>query len=202
MSKFYAIRKGRKIGIVNTWKECQDSIKGFKGAEFKSFISITDAIEYMSKDISTPTDYIKHEQDLLYVYVDGSYNKEEDIVGFGLVAVLNDKEYYTYFNGFKSHPYNSHRNVFGEVLGSIEGIEYAIRDGFEEVVIIYDYQGVEKWATKEWRANTPMTQTYVNYIDYTKNKINIKFKKVKAHTGNKYNELADKLAKKGAKINA
>ncbi|HHQ8780133.1 TPA: RNase H family protein, partial [Clostridioides difficile] len=29
-----------------------------------------------------------------------------------------------------------------------------------------------------------------------KNKLNVKFTKVKAHSGNKYNEEADKLAKK------
>ena len=36
-SKFYAVRKGRTSGIFRTWSECQASVKGFSGAEFKSF---------------------------------------------------------------------------------------------------------------------------------------------------------------------
>lgn len=197
MSKFYAVRNGRKIGIVNTWKECEESIKGFKGAEYKSFKLLKDAMNYLKEDVKD----ILEENDVLHIYVDGSYNSQQDIVGFGLIAVLNNKELYTYYNGFKGHPYNKHRNVFGEILGTIEGIEYAIRDGFDKIIICHDYQGIEKWANKEWKANTEMTQTYIKYIDYTKNKIDIKFKKIKAHSGNKYNEIADKLAKKGSKIN-
>ena len=34
---FYAVAKGKTIGIFNTWKECQNSINGFSGAKFKKF---------------------------------------------------------------------------------------------------------------------------------------------------------------------
>ena len=197
MSKFYAIRKGNKVGIVNTWKECQESTKGFKGAEFKSFTTLEDAIKYMKQDKNTPTEHIPN---VLYVYVDGSYNEPLDIVGYGLVAVINGKEIYRDFNGFKEHPHNKSRNVFGEILGAIEAIEFAMQNKYTEVTIAYDYKGIEYWATKEWKAQNEMTQTYVRYIDYVKNKIKINFLKIQAHTGNTFNELADELAKKGAKV--
>jgi ribonuclease HI len=38
-NKFYTVRKGRKPGVYPTWAECEDQVKGFKGAEFKSFAS-------------------------------------------------------------------------------------------------------------------------------------------------------------------
>ena len=43
MSKYYAVKKGRNIGIFNTWDECLESTKGFPGAIFKSFNSEEEA---------------------------------------------------------------------------------------------------------------------------------------------------------------
>lgn len=37
--KFYTVRKGRKPGVYSTWAECEAQVKGFPGAEFKSFAS-------------------------------------------------------------------------------------------------------------------------------------------------------------------
>ena len=45
--KWYAVRKGRKAGIFETWKECQAQVIGFPGAEFKSFLKEEDAQTYM-----------------------------------------------------------------------------------------------------------------------------------------------------------
>lgn len=36
-SKFYTVRKGHTPGVYTTWAECQEQVKGFSGAEFKSF---------------------------------------------------------------------------------------------------------------------------------------------------------------------
>jgi len=35
--KIYAVQKGKKTGIFNTWEECQKQINGFSGAIYKSF---------------------------------------------------------------------------------------------------------------------------------------------------------------------
>jgi len=52
------------------------------------------------------------------------------------------------------------------------------------------------WATGKWKAKTELTKKYKKLYDYYSKFIEINFSKVKAHTGNTYNELADKLAKK------
>ena len=36
--KFYAVKKGKETGIFNNWKDCLESITGFTGAKYKSFI--------------------------------------------------------------------------------------------------------------------------------------------------------------------
>jgi ribonuclease HI len=41
--KFYVVWKGRKTGIFTSWVECEQQVKGFVGAEFKSFGSRAEA---------------------------------------------------------------------------------------------------------------------------------------------------------------
>ncbi|EEU20935.1 ribonuclease H family protein [Lactobacillus mulieris] len=45
--KFYAVKKGRKIGIFRTWDECKEQVNGFSGAEYKSFSNILEASQYL-----------------------------------------------------------------------------------------------------------------------------------------------------------
>lgn len=35
--KYYVVWKGQQTGVFDSWNECQESIKGFNGARFKSF---------------------------------------------------------------------------------------------------------------------------------------------------------------------
>lgn len=46
-NKFYAVRVGRNTGIFNTWDECQKNVTGFKGAVYKSFLTIEEANDFL-----------------------------------------------------------------------------------------------------------------------------------------------------------
>ncbi len=35
--KVYAVRKGHKVGLFDTWEECKAAVDGFSGAEYKVF---------------------------------------------------------------------------------------------------------------------------------------------------------------------
>ncbi|MED9947073.1 MAG: RNase H family protein, partial [Peptacetobacter hiranonis] len=65
------------------------------------------------------------------------------------------------------------------------------------LVIYFDYQGIEKWCTGEWKANKKGTIEYRDFYNSIKDKLDVSFVKVAAHTGDKYNEMADQLAKDG-----
>ena len=51
-----------------------------------------------------------------------------------------------------------------------------------------------------WKTNNELTSSYSREFSSLKKNIDVKFIKVESHTGVKYNELADKLAKKGAGV--
>ena len=70
-------------------------------------------------------------------------------------------------------------------------------NGFQSVEIRYDYQGIEKWVTGEWRSKTELTGKYAASMREWGKSISIRFTKVAAHTNVTYNELADKMAKTG-----
>lgn len=47
---FYAVRKGRAIGVYSSWYECEMQVKKYSGAEHQSFDSLEEAIEYIEED--------------------------------------------------------------------------------------------------------------------------------------------------------
>ena len=89
----------------------------------------------------------------------------------------------------------SMRNVSGEILGAMAAVERAIELKLPEVTIYYDYMGIEMWAEGAWKRNRQGTIAYYDYMQSAKNKIRIKFVKVKGHSGVDGNEEADRLAK-------
>ena len=56
---------------------------------------------------------------------------------------------------------------------------------------------MEKWVTGAWKAKAEHTQKYAASMREWGKSIRIGFHKVAAHTNVKYNELADRMAKRG-----
>ncbi|ORX84678.1 hypothetical protein BCR32DRAFT_230304, partial [Anaeromyces robustus] len=46
--KYYAVKKGYKIGIFNDWNKCKKSVNGYKGSIFKGFLTLEKAKEYFN----------------------------------------------------------------------------------------------------------------------------------------------------------
>ena len=80
-------------------------------------------------------------------------------------------------------------------------MEFAKNNGYMQVCIYYDYEGIEKWANGSWKANKIKTQEYQKKVIQYRESMDIVFVKVLAHSGDVYNERADKLAKKAVGIN-
>lgn len=188
--KYYAVRIGRNPGIYHTWDECKRETVGFKGASFKKFSTREDAEAFINEIEEDKKE--SAEKDELVVYVDGSYRNSDKSHSYG-VYMFNDEEEYTYSKRFFKD--SDMRNVSGEIKGAMRAMEEAAELGKKKIYLHYDYEGIRSWALGFWKTNKEGTIYYKNFYDSIKDKLQVKFIKVEAHTGVKYNELVDKLAK-------
>lgn len=195
MSKFYAVKKGRQVGIFSSWGECEKQVKGYPGALYKSFVTKKEAEAYLDENSTTMID-----NDGLVAYVDGSYNQKNKQYGYGCVLLHGQQVVAKYYGKGDNPDYVTMRNVAGEIAGAQMAIKYAIEHQYPLVCIYYDYEGIEKWANHVWKANKPGTIAYQKFIEESRQNIQIAFMKVLAHSGDFYNEMADSLAKKAVGI--
>ena len=87
--KYYAVRVGRNVGIYTTWADCEAQVKGYSGAQYKSFPTKEEA-----------EDFVGHQT----VSVNQSSNTsrvEEEKAGISL------QEYFSH----SSPPQNKQRNI-------------------------------------------------------------------------------------------
>jgi ribonuclease HI len=188
--KFYAVRKGAKTGIFRTWEECRASVEGFSCAEYKSFPTLELAEEYMGKQGQEKN----CEDGYVPFYVDGSYNSATGEFSYGMVVLLEGQE--LGFNGkFHDAGLSSMRNVAGEIKGAEAAMRYAMEQGIPKIAIYHDYEGIAKWCLGLWKTNKEGTKAYKAFYDEAAGKIDIKFVKVTGHSGDTYNDMADRLAK-------
>lgn len=87
------------------------------------------------------------------------------------------------------------RNVAGEIMGAAQAMKTAKALGLKELTIYHDYEGIAKWCTGEWKTKKEWTKKYKAFYDEISQDITVSFQKVEAHSGNQYNDIADKLAK-------
>lgn len=184
--KYYAVKQGKIPGIYDNWDDCKKMVDGFSGAVYKSFQTLPEAEAFLKGTAQ--------ELPEVYAFVDGSYNIATKVYGYGGFLFHHGKKEVLQGSGSDGEM-ASMRNVSGEILGAMAAVEKAIELKLPEVVIFYDYMGIEMWATGKWKRNKQGTIAYFDYMQSVKSKIKVKFSKVKGHSGVEGNEEADRLAK-------
>lgn len=190
--KYYAVRSGRKTGVFENWNACKEQIHGYSGAVYKSFESYEDAHAFVEGQKKKNIEI--DDPNTVRAYVDGSYFKEEGKYSYGCVIIHDGKEVRLKGVG-TNEEYAAMRNVAGELLGAIEAVKWAHGNGHDSIIIYHDYEGIERWANGSWKANKEGTMEYVEFIKKYRKHIDIDFEKVAAHSGDFYNDEADRLAK-------
>ncbi len=197
--KVYAVKKGKITGVFKSWDECRASVDGYPGAEYKGFPTEKEAREYLSgikEEVADAFSEEKGEPGQLIAYVDGSFDAEIGKYAFGCVMIRPDGEIVRESGNGNNPESVALRNVTGEMLGAMFAVKWCDKNGYSAVRICYDYMGIEMWATGQWRAKNDLTRKYARFMQEHGRRLRITFQKIAAHTGNRYNEEADRLARK------
>ena len=145
---------------------------------------------------------------MIDVYVDGSYSTNDKSVTYGAAVLIIDDTPITCIRCRVLSPdLVKMRNVGGELAAAALGVNTAagmiVASGVNtaaNIKLYYDYTGIYEFVkpVNPWKAASPGVLMYVSTVHTTKKKypnVSVEYCKVKAHTGNKWNEVADAIAK-------
>lgn len=195
-SKYYAVKKGKKTGLFETWDECKAAVEGFSGPEYKSFLTKEEAEAYLN-DTNIYFERIKSDISDGYVvaYTDGSFCEDTNEYAYG-ICIFDDTLSEVNLCGTVSfEDFAGSRNISGEIIGVLTALDWAVSNGYEKIRIYHDLESIAKWASGEYSAKTPISQYYVRQLrERYEGIITYEFIKVPGHSNNPYNEKADGLA--------
>lgn len=194
MAKYYAVKAGRNPGVYTSWDKCKREVDGFKGAEYKSFKSRSEAEAYLGGAGGDTAAVEADTSSLMRAFIDGSYDNSRKIYSYGSVITWNGQKI-KLFGADSDTRFVDFRNVAGEIIAATRTLQFAVENNQPAIEIYYDYMGIEKWATREWKRNNELTRGYSDYVKSIESDIDIRFVKVKAHSGHAENDEVDELAK-------
>ena len=195
---YYAVKAGHVTGIFDNWDECQKATQGYSVPKFKKFATLSEAEAYIN-DMDIYADAVKNDisNGHIVAFCDGSFDNEKKRYSYGVLIIDKNFKEHEICGSSNNPKYLSSHNIIGEVLGAINAMDWAVSNGYDKLKIYHDYEGLSKWLTGEWDAKSVVASMFV-YIYTSKfaDLIHVTFEKVKGHSNNKYNDKADKLAKK------
>ena len=205
---YYVVKNGRKNGLFSTWKECHEQIHGFSGAVYKGFVNLDEAEAYLAGSEHKDSEGHNSEDEVLkginenemIAYVDGSNLGDGSAFSWGIVTFSNELGKVELSGMSDNENYIKHRNVAGELFASVHATKFAIKNKMKKITIYHDYVGIKHWALGEWKTNNSLSSYYKSFFEKARKEIDVDFVKVKGHSGDRFNEEADKLAKKALDI--
>lgn len=166
--KFYAVRRGKTVGIVGSWAECQEMIKGVSHAEFKGFNDEDQALDYLrtgntaQPEHSTAVVPRPDDGDSVNVYARGSYAGNRMDIG---VVLEGQSKRYMFFGELICTEYQNLRGFAGELVAVLIAAQLCKEIGFSKLNIVYSYDGVEKWVTGAWNVRGVLQNEYVSLMN-------------------------------------
>lgn len=208
-NNYYAVRIGKTPGIYKTWEDCKAQVIGYKGAIYKGFAEKQDAEDFLKGGLSASNTDAASDNDEnpqvepsvseITAYVDGSFSSGKSF-GCGCIILKDGEVIAEISKAYEDEELATMRNVAGEIKASELAMQYALDNGYTSLSIYHDYQGIASWCLGEWKTNKAGTIAYKQFYDDIKDKLKVHFIKVKGHSGDEYNEIADRLAKKALGI--
>ncbi|WP_324283017.1 viroplasmin family protein [Cyanobacterium aponinum UTEX 3222] len=131
--KYYVVWQGRKKGIFNTWKECEQQVINFSGARYKSYKTLLEAESAFNSQGNTTVKSLQNSRNLNKlsqekltsssiiidsICVDASCLGNPGIVEYRGVDTKTHEEI------FHKSPMNNGTNNLGEFLAIVHGLAY------------------------------------------------------------------------------
>jgi ribonuclease HI len=161
--KYYVVWKGRRTGIFTSWAECEAQVKGFIGAEFKSFASRAEAETafqsrydaYKGKPATLGNwKTASQPPHLPSLCVDAACSGAPGPVEYQGI-ILNTGE-----RLFHAGPFKDGTNNVGEFLAIVHALTWLAKHG-QEMPVYSDSESAIAWVYNG-RANTKLIRTLAN----------------------------------------
>ncbi|BBM88995.1 hypothetical protein COTS27_00682 [Spirochaetota bacterium] len=172
--------------------------------------AITDAAPYIPRVLSPkslPPKLFLSSKYHWTMYTDGSSIKNIPYIAWGWSLVRDEKTLMGEIVDFK--PKSQSTNIEAELNAALSAANYAknliqtshqyasehhlAETAASHITICYDYLGIEKWATAEWKAKTPISHHYQTSIKPLLGYV--QFKKIRSHGADHWNDRIDKLVR-------
>jgi ribonuclease HI len=211
--KYYAVVRGRKPGIYNTWfgpGGAEEQVRGFAGAVFKGFATLDEARQWQESPAAVTRNGSRRERTdrspevsaplpgRIVVYTDGGCEGNPGPGGYGAVILAGESRS-EIAEGFRLTTNNRM-----ELMACIAALETLPVPA--DVILYSDSRyvvnGISKGWARKWRANGWMrTKTeaarncdlWSRLLDLCE-KHRVRFVWVHGHAGNRENERCDQLA--------
>ncbi|MEM7085865.1 MAG: ribonuclease H family protein [Bacteroidota bacterium] len=167
--KFYVVWYGNPAGIFGSWKECQRSIKGVSGAQYKSFPTFAEAKVAYNKEYSdykgknTKKKTLSKEQldkigdpNLYSIAVDAASSGNPGKMEYRGVDTQTHKQL------FHQGPFNHGTNNIGEFLALVHGLAF-LKQKKSDRMLYTDSKIAMGWVKKK-KCNTKLVKSKKNAI--------------------------------------
>lgn len=205
--KFYGVRVGRKVGVYETWKECQKQTVHFSGAEFKSFPTREEAEEWVyPRESESSSDEQDLEQDAIKVYTDGACSNNGTPYAKAGIGVFFTEGDPRNFAGLVRGKQTNNVAEIKAIIKAFQILKKEINRG-EYVIIhsdsMYAIRAAGEYGQRQekggWKKEIPNKDLVRKIYELFQGRDNVKFRYVPAHTGGADpdsvgNEGADRMA--------
>ena len=165
--KFYVVWYGNPAGIFSSWKECQRSIKGVSGAQYKSFLTFAEAKVAYNKEYNdykgkgTKKKTLSKEQlakigdpNLYSIAVDAASSGNPGRMEYRGVDTQTVKQL------FHQGPFEQGTNNIGEFMALVHGLAF-LKQHKSDRILYTDSRIAMGWVKKK-RCNTKLVKTRKN----------------------------------------
>ncbi len=167
--KFYTVWKGKHPGVYDNWKDCKAAITGYKGAQYKSFLSFAEAKKAFNSDYNSYKgkkvgSKQLSEAELRKIGLPNYHSIAVDAASSGNPGRMEYQGVDTKTKKvlFKQGPFELGTNNIGEFLALVHGLAYLKKQNSDRILYT-DSRTALSWVRKK-QCNSKLQETKVNAL--------------------------------------